>query len=359
MTRSLHIALLASARYPVAEPFAGGLEAHTWMLASGLRAHGHRVTLFAGAGSDPELDAHLLPVHWPRFSHGALSDPSTLAPAFLREHHAYLDVMLSMGKPDAPYDLLHNNSLHYLPVAMAASLRIPVVTTLHTPPTPWLESALQTSDSGVTFVAVSRHTAAAWAHAVPDIRVIPNGVDIERWRPGPGGGSLVWSGRLTPEKGAHIAIEAARLLGLPLDLAGPISDSEYFHREIAPRVGGKIRYVGHLGRKELIELVGRASVCLVTPIWDEPYGLVAAEALACGTPVAGFDRGAIAEIVDSRSGVVVPGRDPAELARAVMAARGLSRTATRRQAENHCSATAMITRYEELYRDLLDDRVAA
>jgi glycosyltransferase involved in cell wall biosynthesis len=359
MSRSLHIALLASARHPVAEPFAGGLEAHTWMLASGLRARGHQVTLFAGAGSDPQLDAHLLPVHWPHFSRSALSDPSTLAPAFLREHHAYLDVMLSMGKPDVPYDLVHNNSLHYLPVAMAASLRIPVVTTLHTPPTPWLESALQTGDSGVTFVAVSRHTAAAWVHAVPDIRVIPNGVDIERWRPGAGGGSLVWSGRLTPEKGAHIAIEAARLLGLPLDLAGPISDSAYFHREIVPRLSENIRYVGHLRRTELIDLVGRASVCLVTPTWDEPYGLVAAEALACGTPIAGFDRGALAEIVDSRSGVLVRGADPLELARAVTAARRLSRTATRRRAEIHCSDTAMVTRYEDLYRELLDERVAA
>ena len=359
MSRPLHIALLASARYPVVEPFAGGLEAHTWMLVSGLRARGHHVTLFAGAGSDPELGAHLLPVRWPHFSRGALADPSTVAPAFLREHHAYLDVMLSMARRDVPYDLLHNNSLHYLPVAMAASLRIPVVTTLHTPPTPWLESAVQTGARGVTFVAVSRHTAEAWAHAVPDIRVIPNGVDTERWRPGKGGGSLVWSGRLTPEKGAHIAIDVARLLGLRLELAGPISDPAYFTAEIAPRLDGQIRYVGHLCRRDLIGLVGRASVCLVTPMWDEPYGLVAAEALACGTPIAGFDRGALGEIVDAESGVLVPGARPAELARAVLAARQLPRTAARRRAEIHCSDTAMITRYEDLYRELLDESVAA
>lgn len=143
MTPPLRIALLASARHPVAEPFAGGLEAHTWMLADGLRERGHQVTLFAGPGSDPKLGAKLLPVHWPALSAAARGDSSMVAPAVMAEHHAYLDVMLSMSdERGSHYDVLHNNSLHYLPVAMAKASRAPVVTTLHTPPTPWLESAV-------------------------------------------------------------------------------------------------------------------------------------------------------------------------------------------------------------------------
>ena len=76
----------------------------------------------------------------------------------------------------------------------------------------------------MTFVAVSAHTAGAWSHLVPDAHVIHNGVDVERWRPGPGGGPVVWFGRIVPEKGTHLAIDAAVLAGHPLLLAGPIAD---------------------------------------------------------------------------------------------------------------------------------------
>ena len=92
------------------------------------------------------------------------------APEWLDEHHAYLQLMLRLGRSAAAdFDVIHNHSLHYLPVAMAATVPVPVICTLHTPPTPWLESAIQVDEHcPATFVAVSEHTAQAWSHIVPD-----------------------------------------------------------------------------------------------------------------------------------------------------------------------------------------------
>ncbi|WP_030194668.1 glycosyltransferase family 4 protein [Streptomyces sp. NRRL S-87] len=356
MIRPLRIALIASARFPIREPFAGGLEAHTWALATALRRRGHRICLFAAPGSDPNLGVRELAVHTPHLSRAARADQSMTDPAALYEHHAYLRLMLDLahGNGGPPYDLVHNNSLHYLPVAMAPAVPAPVVTTLHTPPTPWLESAIQTDPTGSgVYTAVSAHTARSWQPLVRSARVVHNGIDLRRWQAGTGGGDLVWSGRIVPEKGPDLAIAAAAELGLPLTLAGPVADAGYFRDRVAPRLGGAVRYAGHLARTELAALVGSARATLVTPCWDEPYGLVVAESLACGTPVVGFDRGALAEILTPDCGRLVPYPDVPALAAAVDETTRLSRRACRQRAEAFCSLSRMTDRYEALYEELL------
>ncbi|MFD0375648.1 glycosyltransferase [Streptomyces sp. NPDC127112] len=357
MTRPLRIALIASARFPIREPFAGGLEAHTWALAWALRRRGHHIALFAAPGSDPRLNVRELPVRAPRLSPAARADLSMSDPSALHEHHAYLSLMLDLARGDdggPAYDLVHNNSLHYLPVAMAPAVPAPVVTTLHTPPTPWLESAIQTDPTGSgVFTAVSAHTARSWQPLVRSARVVHNGIDLRRWPAGPGGGDLVWYGRIVPEKGPALAIAVAAATGLPLTLAGPVADRRYFRDRVAPRLGGRIRYAGHLTRAELAALVGSARATLVTPCWDEPYGLVVAESLACGTPVAGFDRGALAEILTPDCGRLVPYPDVAALAAAVGETVKLSRRACRERARAFCSLSHMTDRYEALYAELL------
>ena len=343
---------MAAARFPIAEPFAGGLEAHVWGLAERLRGHGHDVTLFAGPGSDPRLGVEVLDLRRPRLSEAARADVSMSAPEWVDEHHAYLQLMVRLGRTAADdFDVIHNHSLHHLPIAMASTVPVPMVSTLHTPPTPWLESAIQVEDDcRVTFAAVSAHTAAAWSHLIPDAHVIHNGVDVERWHPGPGGGPLVWFGRLVPEKGAHLAIDAAVLAGRSLRLAGPISDRMYFEQELRPRLAQPgIEYVGHRSQAELVRLVGDASAVLVTPCWDEPYGLVVAEALACGTPVCAFARGALPELLEPDCGRLVAPGDVHGLAAAVGDATRLSRAAAREHAVRECSLERMVDRYEDLY----------
>ncbi|HEX6342236.1 glycosyltransferase [Umezawaea sp.] len=333
------------------EPFAGGLEAHTWQLATGLRARGHEVTIFGGTGSDPALRVRAMPV-LPPLSAQARRDVSMPPDYFIAEHHAYLGLMMDLSS-SAGCDVVHNNSLHYLPVAMASALRAPVLTTLHTPPTPWLESAIRLcSPEHASFAAVSAHTARQWSSLVSAITVVRNGVALDRWVPGGGGGPPVWFGRLVPEKGAELAIRAARSAGTGLRLAGPRPDAEYFRREIEPLLGGDVVYEGHLTHHDLVRLVGSATVAVVSPRWEEPYGLVVAEALACGTPVAGFARGALPEVLDEHSGVLAAPDDVAGLAAAITRAASLDRDAARHRAETMCSVDRMVDGYVRMYREL-------
>jgi glycosyltransferase involved in cell wall biosynthesis len=353
----VHVVILAASRHPIAEPFAGGLESLTWHLVHGLRRRGVRVTVFAGEGSDPALDAEVLTTRALRLSPAARADVSMPPEAWLLEHDAYLQVMMDLQRR-TDVDVVHNNSLHHLPVAMARALPCPMVTTLHTPPTPWLEPAIAIAASARSgpvphHVAVSAHTARAWSH-VAAAEVVPNGVDVARWTPGPGGEALAWAGRMVPEKAPHVAVEMARATGRDLRLAGPVGDRAYFEARVLPVLGSGVEYLGHLTTRELTALFGSSAATLVTPAWDEPYGLVAAESLACGTPVVAVDRGGLGEVVDGETGVLVPAAaDPAAAApAAVTRAAALDRRACRARAVSACSVDRMVERYLEVYRGL-------
>lgn len=352
----MRVCVIASSRYPIAEPFAGGLEAWTHGMVAELHRRGHEVTLFAGPGSDPDLPVRTMVARRFEPSAVSLADVNAMPLEWMVDHHTYLDLMLSLRERD--FDVVHNTSLHHLPVAMAGTLPAPVVTTLHTPPVPWLESAVALGRETGSFVAVSHRTASAWSHAV-SASVIHNGVDVTRFVAGPGGGPAVWSGRLVPEKAPHLAIDAARRAGVPLVLVGPVSDRAYVDAEVRPRLGGDVAYVGHLDRADLAALLGAASVAVVTPAWDEPYGLVAAEAMACGTPVAAFARGALPELVPEDVGALAAPDDVDALAAAILRAEGCDRAVVRAHAERACSLDRMVDEYEALYADLTAPVVAA
>lgn len=355
---ALRICLVANSRFPIVEPFTGGLESMTWHLARELTRRGHEVAVFAAPGSDPalgvvELEVDALPEHAGRHDVGA---PPYVEVA---EHHAYLSLMLELaGRGGERFDVLHNNSLHYLPVAMARSLPMPVLTTLHTPPLWWLESAVRLDRGSSSFAAVSRHTADAWS-PITDSACVLNGIDVDLWPAGPGGTDAVWSGRLVAEKAPHHAILAARRAGIPIVLAGPVLDVDYFREEVEPLLGHGATYAGHLGQADLAALVGDSAVAVVTPAWDEPYGLVAAEALACGTPVAAYARGGLPEVVSLDTGRLAPGGDLGALARAIGDAAALDRGRCRSRAVEALSLERMVDDYEDAYVRLLGRRLAA
>lgn len=348
----MRIGIIAHLKYPIAEPFAGGLEMHTHLLARSLRDRGHAVTVFASSRSEPELGLEAI------CSETAISNVGTAeAPdvSFFKEHHAYLSLMSDLRH--RRFDVIHNNSLHYLPATMADTLPMPMVTTLHTPPFCWLESGIRLCRArNNAYVAVSHALGRLWDHVVPTDAVVMNGIDLQRFSFHPKSDAdpyLVWYGRIVPEKGLHLAIAAARKVGLPLRIAGPVLDEVYFREHVAPQLGANAIHVGHLSHGRLAELVGGARAFLCTPLWDEPYGLVVAEALACGVPVAAFARGAIPEIIDASSGVLAVPDDVDSLAMSVLAALSLDRRACRRRAERVCDATRMIDAYEALYRRLV------
>jgi glycosyltransferase involved in cell wall biosynthesis len=354
----LRICLVANCRFPIAEPFTGGLESMTWHLASELVRRGHEVAVFAARGSDPGIGVVELPVDVMPERPGR---HDVDAPPYVEvaEHHAYLSLMLQLGGHEGRnFDVLHNNSLHYLPVAMARSLPMPVLTTLHTPPLWWLESAVQMDGGSSSFAAVSRHTAAAWA-PITESAVVLNGVDVDQWPAGPGGPLAVWSGRIVEEKAPHDAVLAARRAGVPIVLAGPLLDLDYFRESVEPLLGPEATYAGHLAQGELATLVGSSAVAVVTPAWDEPYGLVAAEALSCGTPVAAYARGGLPEVLTADTGRLAEAGDVDGLARAIGEAMALDRSRCRAHAVAELSLGRMVDLYEDLYRHLLDRRLAA
>jgi glycosyltransferase involved in cell wall biosynthesis len=346
----VRIAIIAHLKYAIGEPFAGGLEMHTHILARSLRERGHDVTLFASTRSDPSLGLEAICEETSLLETG-IDEANDVA--FFREHNAYLDLMTALRSRS--FDLIHNNSLHYLPVSMSETLSVPVVTTLHTPPFCWLESGIRLNRGPMTYVAVSEATAAMWRHVAHAHHVIPNGIDPRHFPYQPIANQkpyLIWYGRIVPEKGLDYAIDASRLAGLPLRIAGPISNQGYFDKLIAPRLGGDVEYVGHLSHIALSKLVGGAVAALCTPRWEEPYGLVVAEALACGTPVAAFARGGLPALLTPDCGVLAEPDNISSLASAVLAASLLERSACRAYAEHYCCSRRMVDEYEALYRHL-------
>lgn len=354
----MEIGIIAHLKHPIAEPFAGGLEMHTHLLARSLRERGHGVTVFASSKSDAALGLEAICTET---AMAAVGTAEATDIAFFKEHHAYLSLMTDLRHRS--FDIIHNNSLHYLPVAMADSLPMPMVTTLHTPPFCWLESGIRLCTArNNALVGVSQSVARLWSHVRPADAVILNGIDLHRFafhaQPD-ADGYLVWYGRIVPEKGLHLAIAAARSIGLPLRIAGPVLDEAYFETMIGPELGPDIVHVGHLAHRELSRLIGGARAFLCTPCWDEPYGLVVAEALACGVPVAAFARGAIPEILDATCGVLAQPDDVQSLAQAGLAALTLDRRACRARAEQICNAETMVDRYEALYQLQIDAAVRA
>ena len=323
MMDSLRILVIAPLRYPISIPHAGGLESAIWNEVRELRRRGHRVTLVAVEGSDfvelspPEF---VLPaVAWGDSPH--LSDvgyPAGYLDVALPALHRALDHITLRNDE---FDIIMNHSLQPAPLSRAPHLGIPMVSTLHTPVLDDLVQAhLGVERGGSTFIAVSEHTAAEWRRAGVSSEVLSNGVEPRDWPLGEGGDSLVWFGRIVPEKAPHLAIEAARLLGRPLTIVGRVGDRSYAEQEVFSRLGSDVTYLGPLGVAELAAVIGRSACTLVTPVWLEPFGLVIPESLACGTPVAAFDAGGVGEIASRTLGVATaPIGDAAALAEAASA----------------------------------------
>lgn len=347
----MRIVLIGHHVAPVRAPFGGGVESFTWYLGRWLAQRGHDVVAHAPRGSDiPGVQMRPLDLDV-RLSDAARCDVDMPPDDFMAAHHAYQRVMLELAADPDACDIVHSNTLHYLPLLMAATVPTPILTTLHTPPTPWLESALRSlalrGDAQLS--AVSPTTQAAWADVVPGVPVIRNGVDPQAWPAGRGGDAAVWSGRMAPEKAPHLAIDACRRAGRRLVLAGPVIDRAYWRAEVEPRLGPDARWAGHLDHRELATLIGRSAVALMTPAWDEPFGLAAAEAMACGTPVAAFARGGLPDLVGRGGGVLARPGDVDDLARAMTRAAGMDRRRVRDHAVRTAGIDEMGLAYERRY----------
>jgi glycosyltransferase involved in cell wall biosynthesis len=187
-------------------------------------------------------------------------------------------------------------------------------------------------------------------------RVVPNPIDIGEWPFEPSKQDyLLWMGRMSPDKGPHRAIAAAREAGTRLVLAGPVQpgQEQFFAEEVEPHLGSDgIEYVGEAGADDKRALYQGARAFLMPIRWQEPFGLVMVEALACGTPVIAFPEGSAPEVVeDGRTGFVV--EDEHAMAAAVDRLGEIDPHDCRRSCEERFSVEAVVAGYEDVYRSAM------
>ena len=190
---------------------------------------------------------------------------------------------------------------------------------------------------------------------------IPNALDLRAYPVKPHRGDyLLFLGRMSPDKGAHRAIEVAKAARLPLKIAGKVHEAgehEYFEREVRPRLGRGVEYLGEVGHDAKVDLLQHAHATLFPIEWEEPFGLVMIESMACGTPVIATSRGAVPEVVEAgRSGVVVD--DYRQMAAALADADRIDPLECRRYVEECFSPERMVRDYEAAY-ERVRERVIA
>lgn len=353
----LRIAVVAHVRHPVRPPFMGGMEAHVYHLARALQARGHDVTLFAAGDSEagvplfPIVERHYEPdFPWHDY-HGTEALNDYVDAAFERAAGALLR---------GDFDVVHNNSLHRYPPRLARVRRLPTITSLHVPAFDMLRRAVHESAAPWSRFTATSHTHASsyWGDDLPpEAHVVPNGIDVAGWPFGKtGDGSMLWAGRIEPNKAPHLAVRAATLADLPLSLYGPVEMPDYFDAEIRPFLSERIRYCGHVSGGELARAMRHAGAFAFTPMWDEPFGLVAVEAMASGLPVAAFDNGAAREVVGEEAGRFAASGDVAGLAWAMTSALEVPRERPRSRARGRFALERMVDAYERVYRAAIAGR---
>ncbi len=360
----MKVAIVAPLVSQIREPQQGGSQAFVSELARGLVDRGHDVDLYAASGSavqgvpviDTGVDHHELASTLYRASGAAAGGSGIVERAFARVY--------GMVRA-ARYDVVHNHAFDAPAISLASSLSAPVVHTLHLPPDVAVAAAIRDAvarDQPPMVACVSESQATSWGRIVQVDAILPPYIATRKIRFSPSAGSgAVFAGRFSPEKGAADAIAIARIAGVHIDLFGDSYDVEYAREQIEPRRAepGVVVHEG-VPQTTLWAAMARAAVVLCPAKWEEPFGMVAAEAQACGVPVVAFRRGALHEvIVDGTTGFLVKADDQEAAAQAVDRAPALSRSACREHAERHLDIGRSLDAHERVYERAVGARVGA
>lgn len=339
--RVLRVGLIAPPWVPVPPPVYGGTELVVDQLARGLARRGCEVVLFTTGDATCPVERRWL---YPR-ALGTTADPSVERPHVELAYHEL-----------AAADVIHDHTLTG-PTDDRLPRPVPVVTTVHGPFTPELRRRYRAAARRASVVAIS-HDQRSQAPDVPVAAVIHHGIDVERYPVGDGrGGYVLFLGRMHPDKGPHRAIDAARGAGRRILIAAKMRESlerRYFAECVEPLLGPDAVYLGEVGGQHKLDLLAGAEA-LINPIcWPEPFGLVMIEALACGTPVVAFARGAAPEIVEhARTGFLC--RDEREMVARLGDVATIDRAACRAAVEARFTTDRMVADHLALYQRLVRD----
>jgi glycosyltransferase involved in cell wall biosynthesis len=337
---ALRIGLIGPVWFPVPPPLYGGTEAIVALLADALADAGHDVTLFASGDSRTRA----------RLSFVYERAPSSRIGQTLPE----LRHCLACYERAAEFDVINDHS--GLPAAaIGGLLETPVLHTVHGPldgEGGEIYERIARTAPRIGLVSLSLNQRRPKPH-LPWVANCPNALDLARypWRPG-SGDYLLFVGRMTPDKGAHRAIAVAREAGLPLKIAAKCREPrelEYFRASVEPHLGGGIEYLGEVTHDEKVALLQGARATLFPIEWEEPFGLVMIESMACGTPVIATRRGAVPEVIEhGRTGIVVD--DHRQMPAALEQAEALDPAELRREVELRFSPARLVADYLRAYR---------
>jgi glycosyltransferase involved in cell wall biosynthesis len=347
----MKIAILAPPWFAVPPTGYGGIEWIVSLLADGLADAGYDVTLFASGDSR---------------TRAKLSAVFEKAPSELigRTFWELQHVISCYARYDE-FDVIND---HSGPPAFAigGAVPTPVVHTVHGP---------LTGEPGALYESISRVAPQVGLISIsmnqrkpkPDLNWtanVPNALELSLYPCNPHGGDyLLFIGRMSPDKGAHRAVAVAMQTGLPLKIAGKCrepKEKEYFGQFVEPYLGPAhgIEYLGEVNHGQKVELLQDARVTLFPIEWEEPFGLVMIESMACGTPVIATRWGAVPEVIeDGRSGIIVD--DYRQIAGALEEADKLVPRECRRYAEERFAPERMVADYVSAYEAAIEQRVVA
>jgi len=348
----------------------GGRNQIVYKLVEGMAKRGHQVT-FIGTG-DSQLPAEIIPI-----VDKALMFQSPQENDFYF-HTAYLSMMTKkMAEMANQFDIIANHVYpEFLPLLVANQIQTPIVTTTHAQVTPYLAKAMSGyKDSYFVFVSNSHRDLARKYAAFPNSKTIYNGIDVDKFTfSNSAEDHLLFFGRinyykdetgkLVDAKGWKVSLDVAKESGESLEIAGPVLAGEFgsnaqqfYDTNVSPFIDGeKIKFVSKIQASEPVEfeqkvkLLGRAKALLFPINWDEPFGLVMVEALACGTPVIGFNRASVPEIIiNGKTGFIVNNRE--EMIKIIPKIKDIKREDCRQRAFDF-TTDKMVNNYIEYYEEI-------
>lgn len=373
----MRIALIAKLFAPVSPLSTGGTETFVYNLAKVLSCKGHQVTVFGSGDSEIGDKVKLISVTKISFWQKYVDNPkifeqfSESRKAASEESIGYIKTLYYLKEHIDDFDIIHDNSLYFLPLILHQELvKLPLVATLHVPidkfKTPEIIKDLNIREKINNYYIAISENQKRQASNLDIFDINYNGINVDRFSfCDKSENYLLWIGRIVPEKGLEKAIEVAIKVNMPLKIIGSIADEGYFNDKIKTEIEKykNIEYLGEKSGQELVELYQKAKIFLFPIDWEEPFGLVLVEAMACGTPVVAYNRGAVAEIVkEGVTGFICPAGDIDAMIKAVKKIYKIPeeeyrtmRWACRKHVEENFTIEKMVEGYEKIYQKVIDD----